>query len=612
MGRLILSTLVASLAVSLVYGQQPPAQQPQQPPPQQPAQPIFRAGTNIVRVDVSVVDGRANPVANLTADDFEIKEDGIAQAVQSFQFLEVTGDAQRPGDESLTIRSREHAAAEAAREDVRVFLIFWDEYHIERMPSANKAREFLTKFVTSAFGPADLVGLMDPLTPLDAIELTRDREALVRAIQKLQGRYGIFLPTRSVIEEAHLQFMSDVVRLRSEVTISALQAAAAYLGTLRESRKSIIFVSQGLDGLGRDAYHYLDELARAANGANTAIYTVDPQGLTGGMSSGLLAEIAINTGGEAFLNVNYPERLLRRVVSAQSAYYLLGYQSSQNPSDGKFHKIDVRVKRRGLTVQARKGYWAPGATEIEREREAVIAAEAPPAVMDALSVLSSSRGGRAVDVWLGTARGADGRTAVTIAWAPRRGAGEARVAASAVTVTAKDAAGHVVFEGPAEGRQLSFSAPPGELTIRADAHDPSGAVVDSETRKVTLPAYPADRLAISTPVVLRAQTPVELRDINASPDPAPFPGREFSRTDRLLVRFAIYGDLNPAGPTVRLLSRRGRVLTALPVAPLAGRPGMYQIDLPLSFAAAGDYLVSITAQRGDERVESLVALRVVS
>jgi hypothetical protein len=110
-------------------------------------------------------------------------------------------------------------------------------------------------------------------------------------------------------------------------------------------------------------------------------------------------------------------------------------------------------------------------------------------------------------------------------------------------------------------------------------------------------------------VVLRAQTPIEFRDITASPDPAPFPGREFARTDRLLVRFAIYGDADAPRPAVRLLSQRGRVLTALPVAPLAGRPGMYQIDLPLSFAASGDYVVSIAAQRGDERVESLVAAR---
>jgi hypothetical protein len=71
------------------------------------------------------------------------------------------------------------------------------------------------------------------------------------------------------------------------------------------------------------------------------------------MASGLLTEIAINTGGEAFLQVNHPERLLRRVVSAQSAHYLQ-YQSTQNPSDGKFHKIDLRVKRRGPPCGAQR------------------------------------------------------------------------------------------------------------------------------------------------------------------------------------------------------------------------------------------------------------------
>ena len=184
------SVLVASV---LALAQQQP------PPPQAP--PIFRAGTNLVRVDVSVTDGDARPVTNLTADDFEVKEDDIPQTVSSFQFVTVTGESQRPSDESLTIRSREHAAAEAAREDVRVFVIFWDEYHIERIPSANKARDFLTKFVTTAFGPADLIALMDPLTPLDALEFTRDRAALARRIAKLEGRRGVYMPPRSPVEE---------------------------------------------------------------------------------------------------------------------------------------------------------------------------------------------------------------------------------------------------------------------------------------------------------------------------------------------------------------------------------------------------------------------------
>lgn len=604
------AALAGLLGVSLVQGQQPPPPAPAAA--QQATQPVFRAGTNVVRVDVVVMDGHGSPVTNLVAAEFEVKEDNLLQIIQSCQLVSVSGEAAREGHESLEIRSREHAEAEAAREDVRLFLIFWDEYHIERMPSANKAREFLTRFVSTAFGPTDLVALMDPLTPIDAIGFTRKRDTLVRAIQKLQGRRGIFFPPRSVVEEAHLQFMSNVVRLRSEVTISALQAAAAYLGTLRESRKAIVFVSEGLDGLGRDATYYLQDLAQAANGANTAIYTVDPRGLTGAMPSGLLAEIASNTGGEAFLNVNYPERLLRRVVTAQSAYYLLGYQSSQNPADGKFHEIDVRVKRRGVTVRARKGYWAPGATEIERERTAVAAAEAPPDVMDALSVLSSSRD-RVATVWVGTTRGADGRTDVTLTWTPHRAAGPSRGPAAAWSVTARAADGRTVFEGSTEGRRVTFSAPPGMLTLKSEIRDAGGAVIDGETRQLSVPDYASPRLAISTPIVLRTQSPVEFRDLGTSSDPAPFAGREFVRTDRLLIRFAIYeaGD-RAVEPAVRLLSRRGRVLTALSAAPLAGDPGVHQIDLPLSFAAPGDYVVSIAVQRGDERVESLVALRIVS
>ena len=106
------------------------------------------------------------------------------------------------------------------------------------------------------------------------------------------------------------------------------------------------------------------------------------------------------------------------------------------------------------------------------------------------------------------------------------------------------------------------------------------------------------------------QTPVEFREISTAADPAPHAGREFARTDRLLVRFAVYGEPDAPGPSVRLLSQRGRVLTALTVAPLEGHPGMHQIDLPLSFAAPGDYVISIAAQRGEERVEELVAVRV--
>src|SRR6188472_4006246 len=97
------------------------AQEPQAPP-------IFRTGTNIVRVDATVVDRSGNPVPSLTADDFEIREDGVPRPISSFKF--VMADGRPTDDRSLPIRSQAHAATEAERDDVRTFLILWDEYHI--------------------------------------------------------------------------------------------------------------------------------------------------------------------------------------------------------------------------------------------------------------------------------------------------------------------------------------------------------------------------------------------------------------------------------------------------------------------------------------------------
>ena len=62
---------------------------------------------------------------------------------------------------------------------------------------------------------------------------------------------------------------------------------------------------------------------------------------------------------------------MKQIIRDSSGYYLLGYNSTQAPTDGKFHEIKVRVTRRGVDVRARKGYWALTADEAAR-------AAAPP------------------------------------------------------------------------------------------------------------------------------------------------------------------------------------------------------------------------------------------
>jgi VWFA-related protein len=591
--------------------QKPPAQAGNDPLSEQ-RPPVFRTGAELVRVDVSVFDRRGIPVPSLTADDFVIEEDGVLQPIQSFKFVSVNGHPEAGDEISLPIRSPEHARAEAARDDVRVFLIFWDEYHINRLVSAIRAREVLTRFVRSAFGPKDLVAIMDPLTPVDSIRFTRDRLELSETIRTLRGRSGEYTPPRSVVEEAHLQAMRDIERLRSEVTMSALKSAAVHLGGLREGRKSIILISEGMRGLGRDESRVLTDLVEASNASNTGIYTINPLGLTMRRmrSFDMLEALATSTGAD-FTSSNDPGPALLRVVTQASAYYLLGY-SSQRPMDGKFHKIKVRVKPDHLEVRARSGYWAPSLVEMERARKAVAEAQLPPDVTRALAELPPMAARRTVDLWAGTTLGINGQPEVRLAWSARaQRAADSRGVPSTVSVVAK-AEGQGVFEGRIEQGGTSFPVPAGALQLTMSVFDATGEMIDRETRSITVPDLAASPLSISSPLVLRSQGPLELRELRRNTSPPAFAGREFERTDRLLIRFTIHGpEAGGAEVTAALMNRRAVRLTPLTVGRLDGTPGHWEIDLPLQSVARGDFLISIQAAKGQTRADTLVPLRIV-
>ena len=583
---------------------------------QPPQPPTFRAEANLVRVDVTVVDRRGEPVTTLTADDFAVEEDGTPQVVSSFKFVTADGSPPAGDDTSLPIRSPEHAAAEAARDEVRVFVIFWDEYHIGRFAEAIKGRRALTTFVSAAFGPADLVALMDPLLPVEAIRFTRDRRELSEKIAKLEGRFGFYTPTRSAAEDNMLR-TGNVARVRSEVTVSALKSAAIHLGSIKEGRKSIIFVSEGLTGLGMDQMQQLKELTETANNNNTAIYTLDPAGLGGGVSD-VLRTIAESTGAEAFVNTNTPEKALRQVVREASAFYLLGYSSARIAQDGKFHKISVKVKKPGIEVRARKGYWAPNATEVEHARTEAAAAEAMPAdVTAAAATLANARPERMIDVWAGTARAANGGAEVTVSWTPRAtavpstavGSGRSDPART-VSVAVKGAGGDRTFEAPLDAGTLSFPSPPGALRLQTTVRDAAGNILDEDRRPLAVPDPSSTALTIATPVLLRARTVADARAIAAGGHALPFAGREFNRTDRLYVRIAVYGAVAKAADvSARLTTRAGAALLELPVV----RTGEteYQLEVPLTSIARGDYLIAIAAAHAEEQTRALVALRIL-
>jgi VWFA-related protein len=117
----------------------------------------------------------------------------------------------------------------------------------------------------------------------------------------------------------------------------------------------------------------LQEVTRTANRANAVIYTIDPRGVeaAGDLGDNLdprewrryvdktqdtLRVLAAETGGAAIVNENDFDRALKQIDAEASDYYMLGYYSKNPTGDNRVRRIDVRVKRAGLTVTARTSY----------------------------------------------------------------------------------------------------------------------------------------------------------------------------------------------------------------------------------------------------------------
>ena len=366
--------LAAAVAVAALV------QQPQQ------QRPVFRTSAELVRIDVTVLDRNGNPVKNLTAEDFVVFDEGVPQRIEAFQYIAFNGEHGPDEDLELTIHSRANRNEELARDDVRLFLVFWDEYHILPNQQEKFLKDELINFLRTMLNPTDLVAIMDPWTPMSDLWFSRDRYRLVTQVSGLRGRQGILIP-RNAAEENHFRSHS-VPFVREQVSLTALKSAMAHLGTLREGRKTLLYVSQEF-GLGRDTNTWAMDMIRAANAENVSVYSINPIGLQVNQSNfraGLLASIAYDSGGESFVT-NSPAIAFQRAVTQGSATYLLGFTPSAARQDGGFHKIEVKVKGSGYQVRARSGYLATDATLKEKARVAAAEAVLPTPIEQAFSEL---------------------------------------------------------------------------------------------------------------------------------------------------------------------------------------------------------------------------------
>lgn len=634
---------------------------------QEPQRPTFVTRIDTVSVDVIVTDKKGNPVTDLTPEDFEIQENKAPQTIDSFKLIQIDDQQDVDPARNREIRSMEDQERETAREDVRVIVVFLDDYHT-RLGNSMAVREKLARFVRT-LNRRDLVAIMTPLLPTSAITFSRNHEATAQQIMAWQGRKYDYTPKHPVEEVYRYMEPRSIEALRNQIAATALEGLCVYMGTLREGRKTVIYVSEGLMSTMPDGVHttgvyggsigsptqqqstlnqlmqaeralqsqqmamldYLKDIFVEASRSNTSIYTLDPRGLAASEfdiadnvgsgadrralneSTDVLRILASNTDGRAIVATNDPLPALRQMLRDTSAYYLLGYTSTEKARDGKFHEIKVSVKRPGVDVRARSGYWAYTDEDVARASGPVFSR--PPEVEAAFDAIAEPASGRMIRTWLAAQQAPDGQSSVTVVWEAIRPTGPEVPSRVMLTASRPDGAllyrGRVAKAADPTGRvagQVTFAAPPGDVVLRVEAENEDGDRLDADTREWRVPDFAVAETTISTPVVYRARTARDVQNLKAAAAPLPTTARSFTRMERLLIRFDVYG---PPGqtPVVRLLNRNGDPMSDWPVTTRESA-GSYETEVILGGVPPGDYLVEVTVPAGEAGPQQLVALRV--
>jgi VWFA-related protein len=294
----------------------------QEPPP--PAEHRLRVEVGVVNLYCTVKTGKGALVTDLNQSDFDVKEDGSQQVVKYFA---------RETDRPLTLGLLLDTSG-----SMRNVL------PVEQETGA--------QFLKQVLRESDLALLMTFDVNIDLMQdFTSEPDRLEEALRRTR--------INAPVAAGPVPRAPRGTRLYDAVYLASREKLAAEVG-----RKALIVISDGVDQ-GSDVE--LKEAIEAAHRADTIIYAI---GITDPAfyqfrgeyfdGRGILNDLAKETGGRAIFP-DGPEDLKEafdQIAAELRSQYYLGYTPTNSARDGKFRKIEVKVKRGGLKVQARRGYYA--------------------------------------------------------------------------------------------------------------------------------------------------------------------------------------------------------------------------------------------------------------
>lgn len=410
---LVVVALVLPVRAQQPQQQDPPAPwrvtTPANPPQDKPTSEdddVVRITTNLVQID-AVVTKDNKPVTGLTEDDFEILEDGKPRVITSFSYVSMVKPADKTTTDTATSVKAKNAVAPPPppfkpNEPHRTIAFVYDDLG-SSSETIGSVRKQIRKFVEDEMQPNDLVAIIRTGGEIGALQqFTNDKRILLRAIERLHhnaaSRLGISMFPTGYDPMAG---GSGGRAYASRSLVHSVRALRFILLGMREipGRKSMILLSEhmprdtahmfGSGGVGDSMfsnYSGVQRLAELAIRSSVVIYGVDIRGLAPiamapihmfsnpnprpagdepfrslSAQSHYLQDsragqdyLAKETGGFAIKNSN---NYLKRITEVHSGYYLIGYRPTETTFDRRFHDITVRVKRSGLTVRTRSGFY---------------------------------------------------------------------------------------------------------------------------------------------------------------------------------------------------------------------------------------------------------------
>lgn len=541
---------------------------------QSPQAPQFRAAVDLVHLDVSVLDRNRRPVRGLTASDFMVLEDGKPQVVSTFTSVEF------PDVEPPTTAWMRAVEPDIRRNDTlddrRLFVIVMDDGMAQANLAAVRAGKLAARKFIERLGPSDLAAVLFTKSNQHAQDYTSDKARLIRAVDRYDMGFRDMGPPGT--EDFYHRASIEVLRRIADALIA-----------LPQRRKTLVYIGQGVpvdpetasapvligsgqfEAVGAAGLQSLllsrtMQVLAAAQRANVNVYTLDPCGLRAplppppvgsiapaptcvpGLEQEFLKDLAHATGGRAAVDMNDLSPAIEQIFVENASYYLIGFESTNARQEGKFRRLEVKVKRPDVDVRARSGYTERHAGRAQREADLEVAAPLAKAISGLLP-----KADLPLQVWAAPYAVAGQRNAnVAITLGVRQTLGARPTAVSETVEVSIDVflpdgrrrtgtlskVAVTLRPGPAgvAGYEIVSSLPlaPGRYQLRLGAKLMSDASTGSVYYDIDVPDVSRSAIAIS-PIALSAVPGVTSTPATATPwlPVRPTTARMFEQTDRV-------------------------------------------------------------------------------